>query len=536
MKDGVTALNFRNSLRARILLVTILLFGLTSGAVVYNSIRVIDNVMLENVQVAEQQTSEILYLAAAPFAISGDFETLGVFLDESLRWENHYYGLIYFVIGRETGELLLQSGSVDLPLPEPDNQENYSLAVKRGIVHIRRPLLLNDNSVGFMQYGMSFKSMMEASQRLNQENVLLIVGGLTIVSGVLLFTILKIVRRLNVLAKISMAIAGGNYSYRAPEKGKDEISQLALNFNRMTDVIQQRIQEITQLNQDLEYRVEARTHDLQELNTTLQETIEDLKWAQKNLIRSEKMASLGSLVAGVAHELNTPIGNALTVASTLQDHTRTLNDEYQTALRRATLEKYLQEANTAGDLIVRNLHRAADLMTSFKHVAVDQTSENRREFDLHTTLNEVIATLFPMLKKTPYLLELQVPESITMNSYPGAIGQIVTNLVDNAVKHAFAEQEQGKMILSASRLDNEKILMKFSDNGMGMPPDVVKRVFDPFFTTKLGQGGSGLGMSIVYNLSSAVLGGNIEVESTPGKGTLFTIILPLFSHKEGVEK
>ncbi|MGR9116491.1 MAG: ATP-binding protein, partial [Gammaproteobacteria bacterium] len=501
MNDRVTAVDFRHSLRARILFVTSLLFGLTSGAVVYNSIRVIDNVMLENVHVAEQQTSEILHLAAAPFAISGDFETLDVFLDETLRWENHQYGLIYFVIGRENGELLLQSGSINLPLPDPDTQENYSQAVKRGIVHIRRSLLLNDNSVGFMQYGMSFESMVEASLRLNRENILLILGGLMVVSGVLLFIILKIVRRMNVLAKISMAIAEGNYSHRVPEQGKDEISQLALNFNRMADVIQQRIQEITQLNQNLEYRVEARTHDLKEMNATLQETIENLKWAQENLIRSEKMASLGSLVAGVAHELNTPIGNALTVASTHQDHTRTVNDEFQTALRRATLEKYLQDANTACELIVRNLHRAADLMTSFKHVAVDQTSENRREFELHTTLSEITATLSPMLKKTPYMLELQIPENITMNSYPGAIGQILTNLVDNAVKHAFAGQEQGKMIVSASRMGNEKVLLEFSDNGMGMPPDTVKRIFDPFFTTKLGQGGSGLGMSIVFNLT-----------------------------------
>ncbi|MGR9051395.1 MAG: sensor histidine kinase [Gammaproteobacteria bacterium] len=526
MKDNVTSFSFRNSLRARILVVTVLLFGLTSGALVYNSTRFINHVMSENVHVAEQQTSEILHLAAAPFAISGDFETLKIFLDESLRWGRQQYGLIYLVICRENGELLLQSGAIDSPLPTPATQENYDLAVKHGIVHIRRPLLLQDNSVGFMQYGMSFRLIVEAGHRMNRESVMLIIGGLTIVLGVLLFTTLKMVRRMNALAKISMAFARGHYSYRAPEKGKDEISQLAINFNRMADAIEQRIEEITQLNQDLESRVEARTHDLSELNTTLQATIENLKWTQESLIRSEKMAGLGSLVAGVAHELNTPIGNALTVASTLQDHTRELSEELKIGLRRATLEKFLTEANTAGELIVRNLQRTADLMTSFKHVAVDQASENRRKFDLKTTIDEIAATLSPMLKKTPYRFELHIPEHITMDSYPGAIGQIITNLLDNAINHAFADRDHGVMTVSAEQR-GDKVLLKFRDDGVGMPSDIVNRIFDPFFTTKLGQGGSGLGMSIVYNLVCSVLGGNIEAQSSPGQGTIISILLPL---------
>lgn len=521
------AKSWRGSLHTRILLASVLVFGLMTGAVVFNSGRVIKSAMLENIRVSEQQTSEILNLAAAPYAVSGDYTTLKAFLDELLRQENVQSGLIYLAVGREDGSILMQSGGVDGALPSPDQPDMYPVAIERGIVHIRRPLLLENNSVGFLQYGLSFKLMLEANERLNWEAALLAIAGLAIVCGVLLLIMLKIVRRINVLTRASLAIARGDYSHRAPDKEEDEIGLLATNFNQMADAIQQRVQEITLLNQGLESRVAARTQDLVKLNSTLKQTIADLKWTQENLIRSEKLAGLGALVAGVAHELNTPIGNALTVATTLQDHTRTISQEFQTGLRRASLDDFLAETRTAGELIARNLHRAADLITSFKHVAVDQTSENRRDFELRSTLEEIVATLSPMLKKTPHRLTLDIPSGIVLNSYPGALGQIVTNLVNNALLHAFEGRDCGLMTLSAEPLDNRQVQLTFSDDGIGMPPETLKRIFDPFFTTRLGQGGSGLGMSIVHNLIYSLLDGVIEVESSPDQGTRFTIQLPL---------
>ncbi|WKJ88618.1 ATP-binding protein [Methylomonas montana] len=521
------AKSWRVSLHTRILLASILVFGLMTGAVVFNSGRVIKSAMLENIRVSEQQTSEILNLAAAPYAVSGDYTTLKAFLDELLRQESVQSGLIYLAVGREDGSILMQSGGVDGPLPSPDQPDMYPVAIERGVVHIRRPLLLGNNSVGFLQYGLSFKLMLEANERLNRQAALLAIAGLAIVSGVLLLIMLKIVQRINVLAKASLAIAHGDYSHRAPDQAHDEIGLLATNFNQMADAIQQRVHEITLLNQELESRVAARTQDLVTLNSTLKQTIDDLKWTQENLIRSEKLAGLGALVAGVAHELNTPIGNALTVATTLQDHTRTITQEFQTGLRRASLDDFLAETRTAGELIARNLHRAADLITSFKHVAVDQTSENRRDFELRTTLEEIVATLLPTLKKTPYRLILDIPSGIVLNSYPGALGQIVTNLVNNALLHAFESRDCGLMTLSAALLDNRHVQLTFSDDGIGMPPETLKRIFDPFFTTRLGQGGSGLGMSIVHNLIYSLLDGVIEVESSQDQGTRFTIQLPL---------
>lgn len=516
-----------SSLRTRILIISVVLFGLMIGAVILNSIRVIEGAMIENIRVSAQQTSEILNLAAAPYATSGDFGTLKIFLDELLGSENKQSGLVYLAVGREDGTILLQSGGIDGPIPVPDLPENYSKALNQGIVHIRRPLLLTHNAVGFIQYGLSFKLMVAATHRINRDGIVLAVGGLTVMITVLLAVMLNIVRRTNALVRVSQAITLGNYSLRAPVKSKDEISILATNLNHMADAIRQRINEITRLNQDLETRVEERTKDLVEVNSTLEQTIENLKWTQKSLIRSEKLAGLGALVAGVAHELNTPIGNALTVASTLQDYTRALSEEFRTALRRASLEKFLDEATTAGDLIVRNLQRTADLVTSFKHVAVDQTSENRREFELRTTITEIIATLSPMIKKTPYRLELAIEENIHMNSYPGALGQIITNLITNALFHAFADRDQGSMQLRVTRLKAKEIKLEFSDDGIGMNEDTLRYIFDPFFTTRFGQGGSGLGMSIVHNLVTVLLGGSIEVQSLPEKGTRFTIFLPI---------
>lgn len=515
------------SLYGRVLIASSILLAAVTTAITGNSIRIIKNTMLENIRISERQTSEMLNLAVSPYAVVGDFSTMQIFLDELLGTQRRDYGLSYLVIGQEDGRILLRAGALESKLPEPDTPDSYSDAIQRGTLHIRHPLLLENNTVGFLQYGFSFELVGEATERLIQETTVLVIVGLLIISGILLWITFKIVRRINALANTSLAIARGDYSQRASEKEGDEISLLAGSFNDMAAAIQQRVQEVTLLNRELESRVEIRTQELVELNQALQKTIDELKWAQENLIRSEKLAGLGSLVAGVAHELNTPIGNALTVATTLQDHTRSLAAEFKTGLRRASLENFLTENQTAGELIVRNLQRAANLVTSFKHVAVDQTSENRRQFELRPTVEEIVATLSPILKKTPYLLDLDISPGIMLNSYPGALGQILTNLVNNAVFHAFSERDHGNMRLSAAHLPNEKVRIVFEDDGHGMSPLTLKRIFDPFFTTRLGQGGSGLGMNIVHNLVCGLLKGDISAESELGEGSRFIIELPL---------
>lgn len=245
------------------------------------------------------------------------------------------------------------------------------------------------------------------------------------------------------------------------------------------------------------------------------------------LARNERMASLGKLVAGIAHEVNTPIGNALMVASTLSQRvTDTENALADNRLRRSELRSFFEMLKESEQLVVRNLSRAAELIQHFKQVAVDQVSDRRRRFDLARVLEELVATQNVRLRRSAFQLKVALQPDIAMDSYPGAIGQIVSNLIENALFHAYEGAEQGTMELACSLREDDKAELRFADDGHGIEPDALSRVFDPFFTTRLGRGGSGLGLSIVLNLTRDLLGGDLEIDSQPGAGTRFRLILP----------
>jgi PAS domain S-box-containing protein len=276
---------------------------------------------------------------------------------------------------------------------------------------------------------------------------------------------------------------------------------------------------ILQLNATLEQRVEERT---QELSTTLTQ----LTVAQAELVRAEKMSALGSLVAGIAHELNTPIGNSLTVASTLQDHANAFSSSMAQGLTRSRLDEFVGNTRQGAGILMRGLQHAAELVSSFKQVAVDQTSLNRRTFDLHATVNEILLTLGPTIRKSNHRVLCDIAPDIVMDSYPGPLGQVLTNLINNALLHAFEGVSQGCVQVAASLTSDGAVRLQVSDNGVGIPAAHLPRVFDPFFTTKLGQGGSGLGLNIVYNLVTRSLGGTVHVASNPGEGATFSLVLP----------
>lgn len=253
-----------------------------------------------------------------------------------------------------------------------------------------------------------------------------------------------------------------------------------------------------------------------------------LKETQAHLVAQEKLAALGSLVAGVAHELNTPIGNCLLVASTLQDGTKNILQKLSDqSLRRSELTTYFEEAKVSSEIMMRGLSSAANLVASFKQVAVDRTSEQRRSFNLRQVLSDIIATLNIRVNKAGHTITLEAPFSITMDSYPGVLGQVITNLIENAILHAFEKGQHGTMSISVLQADPQRVQIRFSDNGIGIHEDNIKRVFDPFFTTKLGQGGSGLGLNISYNIITSIMQGQISVKSNLGIGTTFSLDLPL---------
>jgi PAS domain S-box-containing protein len=280
------------------------------------------------------------------------------------------------------------------------------------------------------------------------------------------------------------------------------------------------------LNLQLEDRIARRTQALHDKNEELQQTNTQLQQAQDQLIQSEKLSSLGSIVAAVAHELNTPIGNALTVATTQQAHHVEFRQAVAEGLTRTAMQNYLEHSDQALPLLVRNLERAAELIVSFKEVAADRTSSQRREFDLATVIDEIVQTLQPGLKRRPLTIEQKVPAGLRCDGYPGPLGQIIANLITNAAVHAFAEQDRGIIIVAAQTIAPDRIHLTVSDTGRGIPPENLGRVFDPFFTTRLGQGGSGLGLHIVYNLVTGLLGGKIRVDSPLGFGACFHIEFP----------
>lgn len=279
-------------------------------------------------------------------------------------------------------------------------------------------------------------------------------------------------------------------------------------------------------------RVRSFVAERQRLLQEEQQTSQRLRETQTELVEAEKLASLGSLVAGVAHELNTPIGVAVTVSSSLEEKRKALIGVLGSGgLKRSVLDAFLADVQQAGQLLTQNLERAASLVRSFKQVAVDRAGTHRRTFDLAQTADEVLASLRPSLRGRGITLVNDIPPGVSLDSYPGALGQVITNLVNNAALHAFAEDapvpEVGRRVhLELREAAVGQILLRVADNGMGMGPDTLGRIFEPFFTTRLGQGGSGLGMSIVRNIVIGLLGGNLQVRSEPGQGTRIDIQLP----------
>ncbi|MFZ6754671.1 ATP-binding protein [Undibacterium sp. Dicai25W] len=250
--------------------------------------------------------------------------------------------------------------------------------------------------------------------------------------------------------------------------------------------------------------------------------------ARNQLVDQEKMAALGSLVAGVAHEMNTPIGNSLLIASTISERTKTLSSLIENQnLKRTELLDYLDNVKEGSKLILNGLTTAATMLSSFKQVAVDRNTEHKRQFNLRTTCQDIAASIRNRITNSGHELQLLIPDDIEMKSYPGPLGQVVTNMIENALLHAFADRSHGHMIIAAERYGTDQIRLQFSDDGNGISEKNIGHIFEPFFSTRFGQGGSGLGLSISYNIITSILHGQLNVKSKVGEGTCFTMLLPI---------
>jgi signal transduction histidine kinase len=310
------------------------------------------------------------------------------------------------------------------------------------------------------------------------------------------------------------AIRSGDYDRQVPgTDAKDEVGAMA----RAVEVFRENAIAKREAEDGLRASKEKAESALLELNA-----------AQQNLIDAERLAALGGLVAGVAHEVNNPIGISLTVASSFARRADQFDAELrsETPLRRSQLEEFVRTSKDASQQLVGNLHRAAELIQSFKQVAVDRSHAERRQFSLSEATDQIIASLRPVLKRSPIALSVDVPDGLLIDGFPGSYGQILTNLFLNAANHAFSGGRSGAITISAKPRGNDDIEIIFADNGAGMTPDVQRQAFDPFFTTRRNEGGTGLGLHIVYNLVTQQLGGRMMLESRLGQGTTFRIIMP----------
>ena len=336
--------------------------------------------------------------------------------------------------------------------------------------------------------------------------------GIIITAGVLIALSVRL--PLQQIMAAMQAITSGDYDRRVQgTSANDEVGAMA----RAVEVFRQNAIAKRKTEDELRASKEKAESALLELNA-----------AQQNLIDAERLAALGGLVAGVAHEVNNPIGISLTVASSFARRTEMFEAELRsdTRLRRSQLEEFVRTSRDAAQQLVANLHRAGELIHSFKQVAVDRSRADRREFSLGEATDQIIASLRPVLKKAPITLSVEVPDGLIIDSYPGAYGQILTNLFLNAANHGFADGRSGAITISARPRGNDEVEIIFADNGAGMTPDVQRQAFDPFFTTRRDEGGTGLGLHIVYNLVTQQLGGRMMLDSRLGQGCTFRIIMP----------
>lgn len=325
----------------------------------------------------------------------------------------------------------------------------------------------------------------------------------------------KILAPVLLLAQTAQKIADtSDYTIRVSHAENNEIASLYHSFNHM-------LSETQSLTTQLEERVASRTK-------ALEESFESLQKTQLQMVQSEKMAALGSLVSGVAHEVNTPLGNAITGGSIiLKESKQLLQQMEEGTLKKSSMEQGLKVLSETAHLMVRSLNQAADLIRSFKRISVDQSVEEIQEFNFYEYIEEILLTFHNKLKKIPVTVSLSGDHKLTVKSYPGAFAQIITNFIQNSLLHGFDGTTSDATIAIHFEIQGDHLVVTYADNGAGMDDTIKKIAFEPFTTTKRNTGGSGLGLNIIYNLITQKLNGTITLKSEPAKGTTFTITLPL---------
>lgn len=413
-------------------------------------------------------------------------------------------------------------------------QDGVTIEFANGYLESVSPVISEGNTVGYLKTKVSLNQIQEQYRK---SIVLFVVaGGISgLIAVYLAFASRRsIIKPLASLIDIIRGIAETkDYSQRAEKVTDDEVGELINSFNSMLDVVQNYDQErklkedeIVQLNLGLEKKVEERTIELENSMSVLEKTVRDLKDTQSKLVEQEKMASLGSLVAGVAHEINTPIGVAITASSHLKQCSKDMSEKFLSGgLTKNDFTDFVAELSEGTIMIGKNLERAAELIKSFKMVAVDQSNDDVRDFDIKEYFESVLLSLKPKLKRTSHNVVLDIPNPINVVSSPGALSQIITNLIMNSLIHGFENKEQGTIEIRVHQ-ENDHIHFHYFDDGKGIPDHMRQTIFDPFVTSARHKGGSGLGTHVLYNLVTQVLGGHVYLRDKEGPGVYFFMEFP----------
>lgn len=415
-----------------------------------------------------------------------------------------------------------------------------SLKHQQNILELIVPIERNKKNHGYLYIQSSTEYISNSVRELIYIAALFVLVGLIIT----LILVLAIQKRMNtpvstIIETIQEITQSKNYHTRIATLPIIELDILGRNINILLKRTESHIQKQQEKHQQtlsqnstLAAKVQARTDALKESNQDLLSTLEKLHQFQSQLVETEKMASLGDMVAGIAHEVNTPIGLGVTASTLMSDRLAEIKQAFEDkSLKSSQLKKFLIQGEENVAIIYRNLERAAKLISSFKKVAVDQSSADIREFNVKELLDEVLLTLKGKLDTASVDITINCPETLIVESKPGPINQIVINLVLNSILHGFEGKPNGQITISVIHLSNQ-LHLSYKDDGIGINEDIKEKVFEPFTTTKRGSGGSGLGLHLVYNLVTQALNGHIDFESSIEYGTTFNITFPIFMVSE----
>jgi signal transduction histidine kinase len=472
----------------------------------------------QQIELRANVTAQLVAAAARDPMVSYDVSTLNSLATDLVA--SGQVAFVDFLDDRGRGMVTAGSGLVQ---PDPSLDLSGDNMLTRDV-----PIRVAGKDYGLVRFGIRLDEMTALLERVKRETVAMALGVMVAVAVFSLFLGKLLTRRLNDLTAASHEIAAGNLSHQINEEGDDELAETAHSFNQMSGKLQLRNQELlaaqdslSALNATLEQRVAVRTAALQEANQRLQ-------GEQERTLQAEKMASLGRMVAGFAHEVNTPVGIAVGAVS----QGRELVNELRACLSQEEVtEEYLRNRldtlEDVSELALINLRRTADLVHRFKRTAVDQTSEQMRTYELAEVIEDVMRSLRNEFKNTPIRFEVDCADCQTLYGPAGIVAQLLVNLMQNSRLHAFAAGAQGGCIRIQARTGSDAVSISYADDGAGMAAETLEHIFEPFYTTARGQGGTGLGMYIAHNLVTQGLRGSIACHSAPGQGTRFDITFPL---------